>query len=186
MNKFLLVIVFLSVIAFGTSAQTKPAPQLSIGGEFGFPVGKMADVYGSVIGASVKYEAPIASSRFNLTLTAGISDYLVKLTYVGAANPAFYVPLEVGGRYYFSKLGYVEADFGISNNINSKNNPVYLNGVIVNASKAAFIYSPVIGFSAPVYKKKTKIDIGFRYEGRVENGGPVGQIAARAAYRFGL
>ncbi|WP_295673830.1 hypothetical protein [uncultured Mucilaginibacter sp.] len=186
MNKFLLLVVFLSGIAFSASAQTKPTPQLSIGGEFGFPAGKMANVYGSVIGASVKYEAPIASSRFNLTLTAGISDYLVKLTYTGSANPAFYVPIEIGGRYYFSKLGYVEADFGLSNNINNNKNPIYLNGVIVNAPKTAFIFSPVIGFSAPVYKKKTKIDIGFRYEGRVESGGPVGQIAARAAYRFGL
>lgn len=186
MYKFLLFIVFLTAVTFNSSAQTKSSPQLSIGGEFGFPVGKMTDVYGSVVGASVKLEAPIASSRFYLTLTGGISDYLVKLTYVGAANPAFYVPVEAGGRYYFSKLGYVEADFGISNNINSKKNPIYLNGVIVNAPKTAFIYSPVIGFTAPVYKKKTKIDIGFRYEGRVENGGPVGQIAARAAYRFGL
>jgi len=186
MNKFLLFIVFLSGIVFSTSAQTKSLPQLSIGGEFGFPVGKMSSVYGSVIGASVKYEAPIASSHFYLTLTGGITDYLVKITYLGNANPAFYVPVEAGGRYYFSKLGYIEADFGISNNINGKKHPIYLDGVIVNAPKTAFIYSPVIGFSAPVYKKKTKIDIGFRYEGRVENGGTVGQIAARAAYRFGL
>jgi hypothetical protein len=186
MNKFLLFIVFLSGIVFSTSAQTKPLPQLSIGGEFGFPVGKMSSVYGSVIGASVKYEAPIAASRFYLTLTGGITDYLVKITYLGSANPAFYVPVEAGGRYYFSKLGYIEADFGISNNINGKKHPIYLNQVIVDAPKTAFIYSPVIGFSAPVYKKKTKIDIGFRYEARVENGGPVGQIAARAAYRFGL
>jgi len=186
MNKFLLSIFFFSGIALSTSAQTKSTPQLSIGGEFGFPVGKMTDVYGSVIGGSLKYAAPIASSRLYLTLTGGISDYLVKLTYVGAANPAFYVPVEAGGRYYFSKLGYIEADFGVSNNINSKKNPIYLNGVIVNEPRTAFIYSPIIGFSAPVYKKKTKIDIGFRYEGRIENGGTVGQIAARAAYRFGL
>jgi len=186
MNKFLLFIVLLSGMAFSIRAQTKSTPLLSIGGEFGFPVGKMTSVYGSVIGASVKYEAPIASSRFYWTLTGGITDYLVKLTYLGAANPAFYAPVDAGGRYYFSKLGYLEVDFGVSNNINSKNNPIYLNGVVVNAPKTAFIYSPIIGFSAPVYKKKTKIDVGLRYEGRVESGGTVGQIAARLAYRFGL
>ncbi|BAU53100.1 hypothetical protein [Mucilaginibacter gotjawali] len=176
MNKFLLFIVFLSGITFGTSAQTKPSTQLSIGGEFGFPVGQAASVYGSVVGASVKLELPVSQAPFYFTVTAGITDYLVKLTYAGSLNPATYVPVEAGGKYYFSKISYVEGDLGWSSNINNN----------YTAAKGAFIFAPVIGFSAPVYKKKTKIDIGLRYEGRVEKGGTVGQIAGRLAYRFGL
>jgi len=176
MNKFLLFIVFLSRIAFSASAQTKSARQLSIGGEFGFPVGQAATVYGSAVGASAKLELPVSSAPFYFTVTAGITDYLVKLTYAGTLGPATYLPVEAGGRYYFSKISYVEGDFGWSSNINSN----------YTAAKGAFIFAPILGFSAPVYKKKTKIDIGLRYEGRVEKGGTVGQIAARLAYRFGL
>jgi hypothetical protein len=73
-------------------------------------------------------------------------------------------------------LGYIEGDLGVSTITNG--------GVI--GTREAFIFAPIIGFSAPVYKHKTKIDIGLRYEGRVENSGTAGQIAARLAYRFGL
>ena len=90
-------------------------------------------------------------------------------------------PFEAGGKYYFSKIGYVEADFGISNNINTN----------YTAEKTAFIYSPVIGLSAPTNKPnkhKTTIDLGLRYEGRVESGGKkkLASWLCVLAYRFGL
>jgi hypothetical protein len=146
-------------------------------------VGSIASVYGTVLGASVKLEMPVYNRTF-LTITGGISDYLVKLDYTYPATagvksyipPLTFIPVEIGAKHYFSKLGYIEGDLGVSTITNG--------GVI--GTREAFIFAPIIGFSAPVYKHKTKIDIGLRYEGRVENGGTVGQIAARLAYRFGL
>jgi hypothetical protein len=184
MNKVLLFIFLLSGASLNCIAQTKPVSQLSIGPEMGDPVGAISSVYGTAIGASVKFEAPLSNPRFLFTITAGITDYIVRLDYVAPVNagvktsipPLTYVPLEIGGKYYFSKISYVEGDVGLSSNINS---------AIVNA-KEAFIFAPIIGFTAPVYKHKSKIDIGLRYEGRIESGGTVSQIAIRAAYRFGF
>jgi len=176
MNKILLFIFLLNGIAFSGLGQTKPGSQLSIGGEFGFPAGKAASVYGSAVGGSVKLELPVSQAPFYFTLTGGITDYLVKLTFTGTANPAAYIPVEAGGKFYFSKISYVEGDFGYSASISSG----------YTGPKNAFIFAPIIGFSAPMYKKKSKIDIGLRYEGRVERTGIIGQVAARLAYRFGL
>jgi hypothetical protein len=160
-------------------AQSKSSTQLSIGAEFGVPVGQASEIYGKVLGASLKLEVPVSKSPFSIVITSGISTFLVKFDYTGILDNASYIPVEAGGKYYFSKMGYVEADLGVSNNINSN----------YTAEKTAFMYSPVIGISAPTNKPnkhKTTIDMGLRYEGRVENGGTVGQIALRVAYRFGL
>jgi hypothetical protein len=184
MNKHLRLIVIFSVIVSSGFAQTKSATQLSIGGEFGLPVGQIASVYGTVFGASVKLEIPVFQSSAFFTITGGISDYVVKLDYTYPATagiktnilPLTYIPFEIGGKYYFSKIGYFEGDLGVSNNINSN----------YSAAKMAFIYSPVVGFSAPTNKHTATVDIGLRYEGRVESGGTVSQFALRVAYRFKL
>ncbi len=186
MGKILLFIIVFSGTAFSSLAQTKPTaatpvsskytPQLSIGGEFGVPTGDANQIYGKVIGASVKLELPVSASPFSFVITTGISSFLLKFNYAGVFNNATYAPLEAGGKYYFSKIGYFEGDFGLSSNISGN----------YSTSKNAFIYSPVIGLSAPTNKHKATVDMGIRYEGRVERGGTVNQIALRMAYRFGI
>jgi hypothetical protein len=186
MSKILLFIIVFSVTAFSSLAQTKPTlqtsvpskytPQLSIGGEFGVPTGDANQIYGKVIGASVKLELPVSTSPFSFVITTGISSFLLKFDYTGVFNNATYVPLEAGGKYYFSKIGYFEGDLGLSSNITGN----------YSTSKNAFIYSPVIGLSAPTNKHKATVDMGIRYESRVENSGTVNQIALRMAYRFGI
>jgi len=177
MNKILSFIIFLALTISGAFAQTKPASQLSFGAEFGFPTGRTASIYGSVIGGSTKLEIPVSSSSVFLTLTSGFSIYMVKLTYTGNASAAAFIdPLEVGGKYYFSKLGYFEGDVGASSEINSN----------YSAAKTALIFAPIIGFSAPTSKHKATIDISLRGDCRVESDGMIAQIAARVAYRFGL
>jgi len=176
MNKILLFVIVLSGTVFSGYAQTKSAPQLSIGGELGLPTGQASQVYGSVLGASVKLELPVAASKFSFVISAGLSDYLLKFNYAGTFNNAVYVPVEAGGKYYFSRIGYFEGDIGLSANVNGN----------YSADKNAFIYAPIIGFSAPTNNHKATIDIGVRYEGRVESGGAISQVAIRVAYRFGL
>ena len=171
------VLLFLTVLFLGTAscfAQTQTDSQLSLGVEYGIPTGAASTFYGTVLGASAKFERPVAASPFSFTLTAGISGYIVKLDDNISVDNTVYVPVEVGGKYYFSKIAYFEGDLGASVNVNSN----------YSASRAAFIYAPIIGVSAPTNKHKATIDIGLRYEGRVESGGTVSQVALRVAYRF--
>jgi hypothetical protein len=156
--------------------QTKP--KLSIGGEFGLPTGQVTRVYGTVIGASFKFEIPLSEKPLSLTFTTGFSSYLDKLDNPDTTevpNSSF-VPIELGLRYYLSRIVYVEGDAGASFEV----------GGNYSASKAAFIYSPIIGVSALTNNHKATIDIGLRYESRVESGAAINEIALRLAYRFGL
>ena len=187
MNKFLLSILLLTTVASGAFAQTNatppakpvypptvPSTQLSIGGEFGFPTGTASSVYGTVFGASLKLEVPVSQSAFNIVAGVGYSFFLPKFEYTGTIKTALYVPVEVGGKYYFGKITFVEGDLGLSENVNGN----------YSASRSAFIYAPAIGFTAPTSKHKAAVDVSLRYEGRVESGGTIGQIALRLAYRF--
>src|ERR1700694_6031567 len=115
MGKILLFIIVFGGITFSSLAQTKPTlqkpvsskytPQLSIGGEFGFPIGQASQNYGSVLGASVKLELPVPATRFSFVITSGISSFLVHFNNPKNLNNETYVPVEGGGKYYFSKIG---------------------------------------------------------------------------------
>ncbi len=177
MKYFLLFVIILSG-TISCFAQTTPKDQLSIGPEYGLAAGQISSNYATVLGASVKFELPVSASQFNVTITGGITNYLVKLDYHGVLplSSILYFPVELGGKYYFSKIAYVEGDAGVSFNANQ-----YYTG-----SKTAFIYAPIIGVTAPTNKHKAAIDLGLRYEGRVENGVTVSQLALRLAYRFGI
>jgi hypothetical protein len=177
MMKFILL--FTTVLFLGTVsclAQTKTNSQLSLGVEYGVPVGSATDFYGTVLGASAKLELPVQDSPLRITVTAGLTSYIVRLDENIAVDNLVYAPVEVGAKYYFSKIGYFEGDLGASANLNS-NSP---------GSRVGFIYAPIIGISAPTNKHKATIDLGLRYGGRVENGNTLSQIALRVAYRFKL
>jgi hypothetical protein len=188
MNKILLFLIAPSLIVFSSHAQTKSAVRLSIGGEFGLPTGQTSNVFGSAIGVSAKLELPVSASSFNFVITTGISDFLVKYYYTGpSVTVLFITPIEIGGKYYFSKIGYIEGDLGVASD-NYTYQMLDPHGTVATkkVTNAAFIYSPVIGFSAPTKKHKGTVDIGLRYESRGESGATVSQFALRLAYRFGL
>ena len=69
---------------------------------------------------------------------------------------------------------FVELDLGASINANSN----------YSGSQVAFMYAPIIGVSIP--SNKNAFDLGVRYEGRVETGGTISQLALRLAYKFSL
>ncbi len=170
-----LLSLFVLITGFSVAeAQVSMSPHFSAGIEYGQATGAISSFYGPVVGASAKFELPVANPNFEVTLTAGFSEYLVKLGYDGPLNlkAESFMPLETGVRYYFSRIAYFEADGGVSlNNQSGYTGP-----------SSAFIYSPVIGVSAPTNKHKNTIDVGLRYESR--NGGS-NQVALRLAYRFG-
>ncbi len=185
MIKTLLFVFFISCTALGAFAQTKSLPQLSFGADYGLPGGSATGIYGTAIGGSAKLELPVSHSKFNFVLTTGISEYILKFYYSGTAqNATMITPLEVGGKYYFSKIGYVEADFGLAVDRYSEFLPNEPNAV--NVTNNGFVYSPGIGFTAPTRKHKAAVDIGLRYETRAESTQTMSQLALRVAYRFGI
>ena len=144
-------------------------------------------MYGSAIGVSAKLELPVSASPFSVVITTGLSYFLNRYYYSGPLrNGTFITPIEAGGKYYFTKIGYFEGDFGVS----ADNYVLTLldNGSPVRTKfeNTAFIYSPIIGFTAPTSKHEATVHIGLRYEARVESGGTVSQVAIRIAYRFKL
>ncbi len=176
MKKFLLSLVLLTVTVICSFGQTATPPKLSIGPDLGIPVGDANTVYSGVIGASLKLELPVTPSSFNVTITSGFSDFMVKNMYNSYILNGTYIPVELGGRFFFDKTVYFEGDLGASFNVNSN----------YTGPKAAFIYAPMLGLTLPANNAKSSIDVALRYEGRSETGGTISQVALRVAYRFGL
>jgi hypothetical protein len=174
-NIFKLLTVILITSIFTARAQVKPTtPLVSLGPEIGIPVGMASDVYSLVAGASLNVQLPLAKSPFSVMLSAGYNSFLVKGAYTSALRDAAYIPVEAGGRLYVTKILYLEGDLGASFNINSN----------YSGPATAFVYSPVLGISTPLKKRGDALDFGFKYEGRVEPGGTVAQVAFRIGYRF--
>lgn len=175
MKKITFVLALLLGTVFYSFGQTGSTTKLSIGADLGLPVGDANTVYSGVIGASLKLEIPIAPTAF-VTVTSGFSDFMVKNTYSAYIKDGTYVPVEVGGKFYFDNTFYFEGDLGASFNVNGN----------YTGPKAAFIYAPMLGITLPSNKQPSAIDLAIRYEGRSETGGTVSQVALRVAYRFGL
>lgn len=178
MKKQLLTIVMVLLCA-GVFAQGKSSSdaKLSVGLDFGLPVGSFADGTTIGFGGSGKAELPV-SSDFNFTLTAGYISYYFEepvkrsLKTFGYDTYMGYIPVKAGGKYYFSRSVYSEVEVGARFSTN-------------NSGGTAFIYAPGLGVSYPGGNKRD-IDFGIRYEGWSQDGDNIGQVAFRIAYKFGL
>jgi len=174
---FTLFAAILFSASFAQTRSTSSGAKLSVGLEFGLPLGNFSDGITIGFGGSGKAEIPV-SPAFNFTVTAGYTTYYYdKMQKAGAEFFGFdtyqgYVPLKAGGKYFFSPNVYGEAEIGAA--IGTNNN-----------AGTAFIYAPGLGVSYPV-SSKHDIDFGVRYEGWSQNGANIGQVAFRLAYKFGL
>jgi hypothetical protein len=174
--KFFLLPVIILISATAALAQTEPAPWASFGPEIGIPTGQAGNLYSITAGGSFKIEVPVAKSPFNFMASVGYNSFVLKGAYTGVVlHDAAYIPVEAGGRLYFSHM-YIEGDVGGSFNINAG----------YTGPKVAFVYSPVIGFSTPSKDHRRSLDFGIKYEGRVEPGGTVSQVAVRVAFRVNM
>lgn len=183
MKKLILTAVAAAALFSGAFAQTKSTSatssgtKLSIGLDFGVPIGDWSEGYSIGFGGSGKAEIPVVQA-FNFTLTAGYINYYFKKPYSdiakAAGTDAFvgYVPLKAGGKYFFSSNFYGEAELGALIGTN-------------HDSRTSFVYSPGLGVSFPV-SDKHDIDFGARYESWSLEGGNTSQVAFRIAYKFGL
>ena len=117
-----------------------------------------------------------ATPQFFITATAGYTSFYLKndvkntLQAFGlSTEPAGFVPLKVGGKYYFNPLFYAEGEIGASIGTN-------------RGSGTAFAYAPGFGVSVPLIGRNA-VDIGLRYEGWSQNYN-FNQLALRLAYKF--
>lgn len=183
MRKLLLTFAIVAVATVVSFAQNSPSTssknKLGIGLEFGLPMGDAGDSYSIGFGGAGKFEAGV-SKNFGITVTAGYTNFYIKkdikdvLEAAGFdTDPAGFIPVKAGGKYYFGATQnfYAEGEVGAA--IGTQ-----------KGSEASFIYAPGIGISFPV-SNKSAIDAGARYESWV-NDGSFNQIGIRIAYKFGL
>lgn len=175
MKKLLLLTAVAGLFAFSSvNAQTK-APKLSIGAEFGFPMGDFGDVSDFGFGGSLQYQHPVAANLL-LTGSAGYTTFQGKdiefegLTIEGGNFGT--IPVKAGARYYFGENFFAGAELGAGFSTEED-------------GSTAFIYSPGIGVDFPV-SDKGSIELGARYEAWSYDGGTNGFIGLRLAYNFGL
>lgn len=182
MKKLFLTAAAAVALFSGAFAQTKlsttsSGAKLSVGLDFGVPVGDWSNAYSIGFGGNGKAEIPVASG-VNFTLTAGYTSFYAKdanknvRKALGIDTYDGFIPVKAGGKFFFGENFYGEAELGARFGTN-------------NSTGTAFIYAPGLGFSFPV-SDKNDIDFGARYEGWSQDGGNVGLVGFRLAYKFGL
>jgi hypothetical protein len=188
-----LMTALLAGIAFTTYAQdpvqsaSTPASsdkefRLSVGPEFGLPIGNFSNAYNWAFGGSVQADIPILS-RFYVTVNAGYDDAFVK-TNTGDDNPGRnlqLIPVKAGLKYFFfDDLVYVQGQAGAT----------FLgNKTDAGADKSAgFTYSPQVGVLVKL-APKNYIDAGFYWQQTQSfwtGESDLNTLGVRLAYSFGL
>lgn len=168
----LAAVLFIALTASKNVNAQAPAGKklLNIAFESGFPIGDAKDVYSVVLGGSLQAEFPI-SQKFSVTGTAGYSSFQPKSEFKDFIDGYGFVPVKVGGKYYFSNnfygIGELGAAFGTG-----------------EGASTAFVYAPGIGYSFPVADNKF-VDVSARYEAHT-NDGTMSFFGLRFAYSFGF
>jgi hypothetical protein len=185
MRKILLFLFLLMGIALVSNAQTQsddnPGPipplQLSLGVDVGGALSPTSQTYSTAAGISAKLDIPFQNPKAFLTITAAYSSYSVKNTpSTDTLQNGNFIPLLIGFKYFVAKHLFLEGDIGDSYNINQH----------FFGYQNAFTYSPVVGWSIPLTKPHTAVDISAYYESRLSQDGNINQAAIRVAYKFGL
>jgi len=149
-------------------AQTKATKAFGVGLELGAPTNS---IYTIGFGGSGKAEVPLADA-LSFTVTAGYTSFYYKSALIGSStspDPAGYLPLKGGIKYFFSEGVYAEGEAG--------------NVFETNYGKGnMFVFAIGPGFTIPT-GKHAGVDVGFRYENW--GGGRLKQTGIKVAYRFG-
>jgi hypothetical protein len=180
----LLILFFAVTCSFAQDNSTK----VGVGFDLGIPVGAASNDYEVTGGVTAKLEIPL-TTPVSFTVTTGFMGYVTKggfyteyNSYYGSSTSgavACFVPLEAGIKTYVSPRIFVEGDLGLSFNINSDYTEF-------TGKKTAFIYAPMAGVTIPFGSTRASLDLGLRYESRMETGYSFDQVAVRALFNFGL
>ncbi|MBE7177101.1 MAG: outer membrane beta-barrel protein [Mucilaginibacter polytrichastri] len=163
-----------------TSSSSTNAPnravRLSVGPEFGLPVGNLSDYSDWSFGGSVQVDLPVADALY-VTGNAGFNNFFSK-SVGGIDLPDLQLlPVKAGLKYFPAKNFYVQGEAGASFILNSGDNKT-----------AAFVYAPQVGVLFP-FSDKTYLDAGIRFEGNTklsEGGSAANFLGLRVAYAFEL
>ena len=174
MKKLLLSLAIVGCAVVSAFAQkSSEGGKWNVGIEAGLPVGDASNVSNFAIGASVKYEQPIADQTF-VTISAGYSRFLYKSDVKDALREAGinksgegFVPIKAGLKYYFMcNAGFfAEGQLGVAISTES-------------GGGTAFAYSPGVGYTVD-----GGFEVGVRYEGWSHDG-TLSQMGLRLGYRF--
>jgi len=171
MKKVLLVLGLLGGMAANSFAQSSTSSSekkgaFSIGVEAGLPLGTAGDVYSVVLGASLKYEHPVAESTF-ITGSAGYNAFLTKSEFKDLGFKSSYgaIPVKAGVKQMLGSGFFGEAQLGAAFSTES-------------GGGTAFIYAPGVG-----YNFSKNIDAGIRYEAWSDNG-TIKQLGLRVGFKF--
>ncbi|MFZ4057867.1 MAG: outer membrane beta-barrel protein [Ferruginibacter sp.] len=163
------VILGLAIVAaaFSVNAQSKeaaPAKKISFGGgaSIGIPVGDFGPFASLAYGADVQAEYAAAES-FGVTLSAGYLSFVGKS---GITISGGFIPVLLGGRYYFSPKVYGSAQAGMSFSTNS-------------GGGSAFTFAPGVG-----YKVSENLDLLVKYQSATKNGSDNSFVGLRVGYKF--
>lgn len=152
-------------VAAGASAQEAPGLRMgTVSLESGFA---LEDYYTIPLGASVKFETPVAN-RLHGTATAGyISVGGEEVN--GFDVPSFgYIPLKVGAKYYAGGNFYIDGEIGAGIGVS-------------DGAGTDFLWAPGVGYQFPVADDKF-VDLAARFE----NIGSFSNLGIRLGYSFGL
>jgi hypothetical protein len=156
--------------------------RLSVGPDFGLPIGNFSNAYSWIFGGSVQADIPILS-KFYVTVNAGYDDAFVKTNpgddYSGRNLQL--IPVKAGLKYFvFGDLVYVQGQAGAT----------FLgNKTDAGADKSAgFTYSPQVGVLLKL-APKNYIDAGFYWQQTQSfwtGGSDLNTLGVQVAYSFGL
>lgn len=168
-NTFLVLALSLMVTAARAQSVRKGSSRaanktgFSLGFEAGIPVGENAKPYGSVLGASLQYEA-MPDPEIGITVSGGYLSYLIKQKY-GNGNVGF-LPLLAGVKYYPSPDVFFHAQLGAA--VGTK-----------SGQGTSFAYAPGIG-----YKFSPTVDAELKYLGISNKAGSINNVGVRLGFNF--
>ncbi|TZF83712.1 outer membrane beta-barrel protein [Pedobacter sp. BS3] len=165
----LTAVIALAVSVASAQSTSKGKTRFGVAFEAGIPVGDAGDVYSVALGGSLRAEIPFAQSFFG-TVSAGYTSWAPKKEWKDlGAEAAGFVPVKVGGKYFFAQNIYGAVELGAAIGTES-------------GSSTAFAWAPGVGVSFPV-SDKNDIDAGVRYESWNKNGS-IDQVAFHVAFKF--
>jgi hypothetical protein len=157
--------------------------RLSVGPEFGLPIGNLSDAYSWIYGGSIQADIPIVNNLYAV-VNFGYQDAQVKTN--SAENFPHrnlqLIPAVAGLKYFvFSDLIYIQGTAGAT---------ILGNHSAAGADKTAgFTYSPQVGVLLKL-ALKNYIDAGFYFQQTQsfwnDGGGNVSSLGLRLAYSLGL
>jgi hypothetical protein len=166
-----------------SNSNTNKEFRLSVGPEFGLPLGNFSSAYSWIFGGSIQADIPIVNN-FYAVVNFGYQDAYVKTN--SAENFPHrnlqLIPAVAGLKYFvFSDLIYVQGTAGAT---------ILGNHSDAGADKTAgFTYSPAVGVLLKL-APKNYIDAGFYFQQTQsfwnDGGGNVSSFGLRLAYSFGL